>query len=272
MFERSSCEFVATATPMRRAGHATVGWLAVLLASTAGCGVLPGPLSPTHSSGSARTQLIHLPGMAGDSLADRWWMNELRLGGAADRVELYDWTCNDTQIGALQAYKRNHREAQKIARRITDSRASSPETRILLTATSAGTGPLIWSLENLPEGVTVDHVVLVAPAVSPDYDLSRALRHVCGKMYVFYSEGDWFVLGWGTSTFGTVDGKKCQAAGRFGFVPPQSSDATEYNKLVQLPYNSAWMKYFNFGDHTGAMSPSFARHFLAPMLVRDEQP
>jgi hypothetical protein len=255
----------------RSAGQVALGWLAVLL-GMAGCGVSPAPPAPMRPSGSGRTQLIHLPGMAGDSFADRWWINELRLGGAADRVELYDWTCNDTQIGALQAYARNHREAWKIARRIIECRASDPETHILLTATSAGTGPLVWSLENLPEAVTVDYVVLIAPAVSPDFDLSRALHHVRGKMYVFHSEGDWFILGWGTSTFGTVDCKKCQAAGRSGFVMPQSADAAEYRKLVQIPYNSAWIKYFNFGDHTGAMSPSFARNFLSPLLRQAEHP
>jgi hypothetical protein len=206
--------------------------------------------------------------MAGDSLADRWWINELRLGGAADRVELIDWTCNDSQLGALQAYTRNHLEAQKVAERIMDCRSSGAATRILLTATSAGAGLLIWSLEDLPEGATVDEVVLVAPAVSPGYDLSAALHHVRGKMYVFTSPDDWFMLGWGTSTFGTVDGKKCQAAGRSGFVQPELADPAEYKKLVQLPYETDWIKYFNFGGHGGAMSPSFARHFLSPMLIQ----
>jgi hypothetical protein len=218
------------------------------------------------------TYLIHLPGIGGDSPFDRWWMNELRLGGAADRVELYDWTCNDPWLGALQAYARNHREAQKIADRIMERRGADPHARILFTAESGGAGPLIWALERLPQGAMVDEVVLAAPAISPGYDLSAALHHVRGKMYVFTSAGDWFMLGWGTSTFGTIDGKKCDAAGRFGFVKPKLADAAEYTKLVQIPYDSAWMKYFNFGSHTGAMSPAFARHFLAPLLVRDEHP
>lgn len=55
-------------------------------------------------------------------------------------------------------------------------------------------------------------------------------------------------------------------------MKPKLADASEYKQLFQIPYDSAWMKYFNFGSHTGAMSPSFARHFLAPLLVRDEHP
>ena len=226
----------------------------------------PGPI------GAGGTYLIHLPGIAGDSPFDRWWMNELRLGGAADRVELYDWTCNDPWLGALQAFARNHREAQKIADRIVERRGTDPHARILFTAESGGTGPLVWALEKLPDGVMVDEVVLVAPAISPGYDLSAALHHVRDKMYVFTSAGDWLMLGWGTSTFGTIDRKNCDAAGRYGFIKPKLADTAEYKKLVQLPYDSAWMRYFNFGSHTGAMSPSFARHFLAPMLVKDEHP
>ena len=117
----------------------------------------------------------------------------------------------------------------------------------------------------------VDEVVLVAPAISPGYDLSAALRHVRQIMYVFTSTGDWFELGLGTNTLGTIDGIKCQAAGRFGFAKSVGADAAAYRKLVQFPYDPAWMRYLNFGNHTGAMSPSFARHVLAPMLVMDER-
>jgi hypothetical protein len=245
---------------------------ALLLMLSAGCETMP-PL-PQHPAPlpAGGTYLLHLPGIAGDSPFDRWWMNELKLGGAADRVELYDWTCHDPWFGALQAYARNHREAQKIADKIVEHLGANPTAKVVVTAESGGAGPLIWALEKLPAGAMVDDVMLLAPAISPDYDLSAALSHVRGKAYAFTSAGDWLMLGWGTSTFGTIDGKKVQAAGRYGFVRPKLADMAEYKKLVQFPYDSAWMRYFNFGSHAGAMSPSFARHFLAPLLVQDEHP
>lgn len=241
--------------------------LALLLT---GCQAVPPLPSQPAVVVAGGTYLLHLPGIGGDSPFDRWWMNELRLGRAADRVELYDWTCHDPWIDALQAYARNHREAQKIADRIVDHLGADPRAKIVLTAESGGAGPALWALEKLPAGAMVDELVLVAPAISPGYDLSAALRHVRRTAYAFTSARDWFMLGWGTSTFGTIDGKKCDAAGRFGFVRPPAADRAQYRKLVQLPYQSAWARWFNFGSHTGAMSPAFARHFLAPLLVRDE--
>ena len=245
-------------------------WHVVLLLLVSGCESMPHVAPGAAPLPAKGTYLLHLPGIAGDSPFDRWWMNELRLGGAADRVELYDWTCHDPWLGALQAYARNRREAQKIADRIMSRLRANPRARIVVTSESGGAGPLIWALEKLPDGAMVDEIVLVAPAVSPHYDLSAALHHVRGKAYAFTSAGDWFILGWGTTTFGTIDRKKCEAAGRYGFIRPRVADIAEYKKLVQLPYQSAWMRWFNFGSHTGAMSPAFARHFLAPLLVKDE--
>ena len=59
-------------------------------------------------------------------------------------------------------------------------------------------------------------VFLLASALSPEYDLSKALGHVRGKVYVFTSPGDSLVLGTGTRLFGTIDGIKSDAAGLNG--------------------------------------------------------
>ena len=48
----------------------------------------------------------------------------------------------------------------------------------------------IWVLEKLPDDVHVDTLVMLACAMSPQYDLSPALRHVSGKAYVFVSPLD----------------------------------------------------------------------------------
>src|SRR5581483_4696832 len=110
------------------------GCIALLFLLSGGCEVMP-PL-PQHplAMPAGGTYLLHLPGIAGDSPFDRWWMNELKLGGAADRVELYDWTCHDPWLGALRAYARNHREAQKIADRIVDHLGADFGAKIVLTA------------------------------------------------------------------------------------------------------------------------------------------
>ena len=216
------------------------------------------------------TYLIHLPGVAGDSPLDRRWVNALENADAADHAVLYDWTCRRPGLEALEAHARNRAEAEKVAAMIVQQRKADPTGRVILTSESGGTAVAIWALEKLPPGVKVDQALLVAPALSPDYDLSVALTHVSKNVYYFDSPGDWFMLGFGTSTFGTMDGRNTNAAGLVGFHRPSSADAVQYYKLVEMRYDPAWTRWGDLGDHTGAMSIDFARHFIAPLILRGE--
>jgi len=142
-----------------------------------------------------------------------------------------------------------------------------------LFAHSGGAGIAVWALEDLPDDVFVQSLYLLSPAISPKYDLSKALKHVNGHVYVFSSPGDIFVLGIGTSTFGTIDGVKTNAAGLKGFVQPDSAaDPLQYAKLVALPYNPEWVKYNDFGDHIGPMSRAFSRSIIGPILLHGTIP
>lgn len=217
------------------------------------------------------TYLLHLPGVSGDTPFDRAWMTALQRGGAADRAELFDWTCQHRGIDALQAYSRNRHEADQIAHLISSHAASNPTGHIILTAESGGAALAIWALERLPRNVLVDRVMLVQPAISPGYDLSRALKHVKRNMYYTSSPGDWFVLGLGTSVFGTSDGARTNAAGFVGFRSPRTADARQYRKLIELKYDPAWIRWGDFGSHTGALSSAFALHVLAPLLANDQR-
>ena len=244
--------------------------LTLLLWST-GCQGTPSTtfIAPSIPVGS--TYVLHLPGIAGDSPLDRNWMKSLEAGGVTTHIALYDWTCHDAGLDALEAHLRNHRESCKVARILSDRAAVDPTGKIILTAESAGAGVAIWALERLPDDVQVDDVLLVAAAVSPGYDLSRALKHVRGKFYYFSSTEDWYTLGWCTSIFGTMDGQKTHSAGFVGFTPPPGSDPAQYAKLVEIKYDPAWAKWGDFGGHTGGLSAPFARAFVAPLLVRAEQ-
>lgn len=191
----------------------------------------------------------------------------LRDAGYDGALDIYDWTGDAPGLGALLAYKRNHAEAKKIAQLITRHYRAHPNHHIILTGHSGGTGLAIWALEDLPADVKVDEVILLASALSPDYDLSKALSHVRGKLYSFCSENDVLVLGAGTRMFGTIDGKKTEAAGEYGFVFPKGADPVEYDKLIQKPYKKSWTLYHNIGDHIGCMLRPFARNVIAPLVV-----
>jgi len=210
--------------------------------------------------------LIHLPGIAGYHGMDRQLLDGLRDGGFAGEVDVIDWPGEAPGLAALFDRRRNLQQSQVLADAIVARLRERPSDRIVVTAHSGGAGIVVWALEKLPAGVSVDTVVLLAPALSPEYDLSKALAHVRGKMFAFTSPYD-VVLGPGTRTFGTIDGVKCDAAGKCGFVLPPDVDKELYNRLVQLPYDNKWLREGNVGDHIGSMGRHFSRNVVAPLVT-----
>jgi hypothetical protein len=215
---------------------------------------------------------IHLPGIGGYRNVDRGMLRGLREGGYTERIRVHDWTGSDAGLAALLATKRHKDESENVAQMIQGELSVNPHTRITVSAHSAGAGIIAWALEQLPADEQIETLLLIAPALSPQYDLSRALKHVRGKVYVIYSPYDSAVLGMGTKMFGTVDGVKVEAAGKVGFKQPAKADAQQYEKLVQIPYHSQWVKLGNIGDHIGGLSRPFAKEVLAPLLARGELP
>lgn len=210
--------------------------------------------------------LIHLPGIAGYRHCDQRLLAGLATGGVDATVVVHDWTDNDPGFHALCAWDRNHAEAQKIANLIVAHARADPASPVYLTAHSGGCGVAVWALEKLPDHVMVDTILLLAPALSPQYDLSAALRHVRGRAYAFTSQYDGLVLSTGTQMFGTIDGVMCDAAGYSGFVRPPRGDPELYKRLVQRPYDVRWEKLGNWGDHLGPTSRRFSEVILAPLL------
>ncbi|MGD0540500.1 MAG: hypothetical protein ABSB33_03170 [Tepidisphaeraceae bacterium] len=210
--------------------------------------------------------LLHLPGVAGLLGVDRRMLAGLRDADVDANMVIYDWTEHDPGIHALQAYDRNQAEAQTIADLIAAHAAADPQSPIYITAHSGGCGLAVWALAKLPPDVNVQTVIFIAPALSPRFDLSPALHHVTGKLYVFSSRFDTVVLFTGTRIFGTIDGVQTEAAGFCGFMQPKDADPRMYQKLVSRAYQSDWARYGDFGDHIGGMSRAFAAAILAPLI------
>lgn len=229
--------------------------------------MLGAPVPSPADGPSTRPYLLHLPGVGGFMPVDRELIAGLRDGGVDARITAYDWTEHDPGLDALHAYDRNQRQAAHIAELLLDDAAADPAEPIILTSHSGGGAIAVWALEKLPAGVQVSECFLLAPALSPGYDLTAALRHVRGKMYVFWSRGDELILGLGCRVCGTMDGPKTDAAGKVGFHIPSGADAVEYKKLDQRPYNPRWWVLGNFGNHIGPMSRAFAARILAPLLI-----
>jgi pimeloyl-ACP methyl ester carboxylesterase len=231
--------------------------------------LLPGYALAQPTSRPADAYLLHLPGIAGFRSIDEDLLQGLSEGGVTGTLAFYDWTIGDAGLAALYATSRNQDEAQRIANLLEKRFRTHPGALINVTAHSGGAGIAVWALEKLPDDVQINSLTLLAPALSPGYDLSAALRHVSGDAYVFYSELD-PVLGPGTYFFRTIDGVNAEAAGKTGFDMPPAADLDQYCKLVQIPYDPHWWHLGHIGDHISMMAPKFSRTMIAPLILHGE--
>lgn len=211
--------------------------------------------------------LLHLNGIGGHRRIDDRMTQGLVEGGFKAEVIIEDWTGDDTGLVSLSKTALHEEYSTRVAKMIEERLRIEPELRITLTGHSAGAGIACWALEKLPDDVIVDDLLMIQPALSPGFDLSKALSRVRRKAYALTSVHDVIVLSAGTRMFGTVDRVKSDAAGLVGFAIPENADKQQYAKLVQLPYRSEWMRYANIGDHIGPMSFRFARDVIAPMML-----
>lgn len=198
---------------------------------------------------------------------DRTMTAAMETAGVAPRVEIIDWTAPHPGLLALGNVAFNKEQARALAARITALVRQDPRQRVILSGHSGGTGVAIWTLEALPTDVRVDQLLLLAGAVSPGYDLSKALSHVRGRAYNFYSPGDSVVLSTLTRNFGTIDREMSDACGYRPFVPPLGHNARQYAKLIQFDYNPAWLRLGHDGGHMGSLHRQFTEHVLAPLLL-----
>lgn len=163
----------------------------------------------------------------------------------------------------------NHaRQAEAMAGLVSEFHERTPGRPAFLVGKSGGSGVVVRALEGLPEG-SVEAAVLLAPALSPGYDLSKALRAVRREMVVFWSPMDVVVLGLGTRLFGTIDRVKSASAGMVGFREPSGLDAegrSHYEKLQQVKWRPGMARTWYFGGHVGPDSPAFLREYVVPLL------
>jgi pimeloyl-ACP methyl ester carboxylesterase len=216
-------------------------------------------------------QLLHLPGIGGECDVDRQLLRGLRAGALIARARTFDWTGSRRGLQALVDVRRHRQQSMKLAQKLIHLRRAERESRIIITSHSAGAGIAAWALETLPDGICIDRWIMLAPALSPTYDLSAALRHVAGEAFAMCSSRDTNVLGTGTRMFGTIDRVYVEAAGYVGFEQPAGADAAAYGKLSNVFYREDWAAHGHDGEHVGALSEHFAREVLAPM-IRDGNP
>jgi len=173
-------------------------------------------------------------------------------------------------LGHLTHYEANRAQAVEVAGQIVAYRKQHATARIDLVGYSGGGGIAVLVAEELPEDIGLRNVLLVQPALSPSYDLTRALRRVDGRLVNFYSPYDWLILGWGTQTFGTIDRCDTAAAGKVGFdLDVAAARGDLRRKVFQQGWTTEMFWSGHAGNHTAILLYAWNKRYVAPWLGDD---
>lgn len=238
-----------------------LGSLAVPLAS--GC-FRPPPMSPEQLD---RGYLLLLTGVECTSQSMAGIVHGLRDAGVDRAMDLDRW--GKRPFGTfrnLPAYELNRQRAADRATKLAQYSAGHPGRPITIIGYSGGGAIALWTAEALPADVMLDRIILLGAAVASDYDPGPAVRKCHRGVINYYSGGDWFMGGWATTTFGTMDRKKSSTAGHVGFLDDKG-ELLQRAGLEQIAWTRDWRRLGHDGGHAGWQARKWARDVLASAIT-----
>ncbi len=192
------------------------------------------------------------------------------IAGVPHRMEVFWWTHGILRpLRDLQDVRHLLKQAYRLAAMVREELAQHPDRPIYLIGHSAGAALILLAAEKLPPA-SIERMILLAPAVSPSYDLRPALRATRHELVAFTSTYDRLCLDLCTTLFGTTDRVYGPAAGLDGFCEPEDLDEEGrdlYRRLVQVPWHLPMIWQGTDGWHNGACMPIFLIHRVAPWLL-----
>jgi hypothetical protein len=198
----------------------------------------------------------------------------LQDGGVRRPIEVFHWSRGGV-LTDQTGVEANRRKAHDLARRIEAFQRVSPGSPVHVIGVSAGTGLVVWALEDLEPGTEVTAAILISSSLDTRYNLGRALRKTRDGIYSFRSVAD-TVLSLGVTWAGTVDRNGGLAGGLVGFGPPgDASDETKRlyrEKLHEISWWPGDTVYGHLGDHLGATNPAYVKAKIAPIVLGREPP
>lgn len=248
-----------------------------LLLFTGGCATtptgLPQPL-PDRPERMKHGYLYYLDG-AGGGTAKRNWSAGVKEGllqaGYKGAGEMFTWETGKGLMADQDASVADKRaQAKEMAGELEKQARAFPKAPINILGFSAGTAVAVFALEALPADVQAENVVLLGASISGDYDLTKALERVHGRVYLFTSKRD-RMLGFLMGFSGTADRKFTPGAGETGFVLPKDASAKTRRlyaeKIITIPWTKAMEADGNDGRHFDNIKMPFIRDHVAPLLM-----
>lgn len=230
-----------------------------LLFFVAGCG-------PLFGAKAINGITFYCPGAGNIDFGDVGVRQGLEAAGYRGQVATFTWTIAPLNPAIDQTLRVNAKlRAGILSDYIEEYADKYPGRPVNLVGLSAGTGVAVWALEGLRAKYKVDNVVLLGSSLWFRYDMTEALKHVRGKVYVYYSPHD-AVLAGPMKVFGTIDGKFGEdGAGAVGLRPPRGAG----DRIVNVPYRSEFQRYGYYGGHVDSTSPAFVRNVLARHILSE---
>ncbi|UCD27643.1 MAG: alpha/beta fold hydrolase [Planctomycetota bacterium] len=275
MYTDCSYHHISTDPPADKTAKSPNMRRLILLLALMSAPLVTGCSSLSHLRTSDRYKkgyIIVLPGVEGRGRLNTNIAKGLERGGVPSAIEVYDWTAFRffSLVINLRAMERNKREAKKIAKKIVSYQDRYPGRPVHLVGHSGGGCIAVLALEALPHYRKIQSAILLAPAITPDYYLGRALKRTQHGIWNYYSRRDVFFLRFGTTIMGTVDGRHTTAAGAVGFALPWGLDKQDRRlygaKLHQQQYTPQMAKSGHIGTHIGWANRKFVAEWLAPII------
>ncbi|MBU0639614.1 MAG: hypothetical protein KKB50_12170 [Planctomycetes bacterium] len=219
--------------------------------------------APTFGPRAKYGVTFYCPGAGNIDFGDAGVREGLERAGYRGQVATLMWTVSFNPA-IDQALRFNARlGGTRLARAIEQFIDQYPGREVSLIGLSAGSGVAIWALEDLKPGYEVNNIVLLGSSLWHEYDVSKALRRVKGRIYNYYSPND-PVLAGPMKIFGTIDGVFGKdGAGAVGLHAPGGSA-----RVVNVCWRPEYKRYGYYGGHTDSTSPAFvqaeiSRHVIA---------
>jgi hypothetical protein len=158
------------------------------------------------------------------------------------------------------------RKSVELADEVRELHEREPNRRIYLIGHSAGAAVVLHAAELLPPN-SIDRIILLSPAVSPNYDLTLAFQATKHEIVAFTSRFDGALHA--TCVFGTADRIFCTSAGLRGFKCPENLDGEGkhcYERLIQIPWTFDCLLELQGCWHNSSTMPLFLARRVAPWL------
>jgi hypothetical protein len=234
-----------------------------------GCRTVPAYVDSYRSPLPVQGVVLVADGAGGNPEAARALAGAVEEAGVPLYVRSFEWTHGQGR-GLADMTDVEHALAQgrRFAEEICRHRTACPNRPIYVLGYSAGAHVALEATRWL-EPNSLERIVLLAPAVSADYDLRQPLSVARQGVVAFTSKRDLFFLGLGAGLVGTADGKRgAPAAGRVGFdMPPWTgADAGLASRLHQHPWDPSVAWTGNIGNHAGSLRRDYLLGFVLPLL------